>query len=238
VPGSIVIPRGPSSLDLALRTINDTDLEDLETITLSITPSASYQIFGAERSSTSAWLRDNDNVNTLVVDTQVGTGGGISVTEGGTGVIKFYISRIGSTTAAVTVNLSYSGTATMTDDYTAPASVTIPAGATGVDVPVTIVNDTLFEGTETIILSLDAGSYSRGPVSATMYITDNDTATATMAFNTPSSSGLENAGTVSIPVTLSVAQAADVTVEYQVSGNTTASSANFTSRRCLIGCVW
>jgi hypothetical protein len=35
-------------------------------------------------------------------------------------------------------------------DYTAPASVTIPAGATGVDVPVTIVNDVIFEGTETI----------------------------------------------------------------------------------------
>jgi hypothetical protein len=64
-----------------------------------------------------------------------------------------------------------------------------------------------------------------------MYITDNDTATATVAFNTPSSSGLENASrTVSIPVTLSVAQAADVTVEYQTSGSTTAASASITSQ--------
>ncbi|MDZ4405261.1 Calx-beta domain-containing protein [Prosthecobacter sp.] len=229
VPGSVVIPRGASTLDLALRTINDTDLEDLESIALSITPGAAYQIFPPSASA-SAWLRDNDNVNTLVVDTQVGTGGAISIAEGAsTSPVKFYISRLGSTTAEVIVNIIYGGTATMTDDYTAPASVTIPAGATGVNVPVTIVNDTTFEGTETITFEFDAGSYGRG-VGAVMYITDNDTATATVAFSAPSSSGLENAGTVNIPVTLSAAQAADVTVEYQTSGNTSGSSASFGSR--------
>lgn len=229
IPGSVVIPRAASTLDLPLRTKDDTDLEDLESIALSITPGATYQIFPPSRSA-SAWLRDNDNVNTLVVDTQVGTGGGISVTEGVTSTpTKFYISRLGSTTAAVTVNLLYGGTATMTDDFTAPASVTIPAGATGVDVPVTIVNDTLFEGTETITFEFATGGYSRG-VGATMYITDNDTATGSIAFNAPSSSGLENAGTVSIPVSLSTAQAGDVTVEYQTSGNTSGSSNSFSTR--------
>ena len=229
LPGGVVIPRGATTLDLAPRTKDDTDLEDLETITLSITPSASYQIFPASASAT-AWLRDNDNVNTLVVDTQVGTGGGITVTEGtASNPTKFYISRLGSTTAAVTVNITYSGTATMTDDFTAPASVTIPAGATGVDVPVTIVNDTLFEGTETIVFEFATGSYSRG-VSATMYVSDNDAATGTIAFNFPSSSGLENVGTVNIPVSLSVAQASDVKVEYQVSGSTSGSSASFSTR--------
>lgn len=228
-PGSLVIPRGSSTFDLALRTKDDTALEDMETISLAINNSPSYQIFPASASAT-AWLRDNDNVNTLVIDTQVGTGGSITTAEGGTGVIKFYVSRLGSTTAALTVNLSYSGTAMGSGvDYTAPASVIIPAGATGVDVPVTIVNDTTFEGTETIILDLAAGSYSRG-VSAVMYVSDNDTATGTIAFNAPSSSALENAGTVNIPVTLSAAQPNDVTVEYATSGSTSASSASFSSR--------
>lgn len=228
VPGSVVIPRGASTLDLPLRSIDDTALEDRETITLSISPSTTYQTYTPSSSAT-AWLRDNDNVNTLVLDTQVGTSGSVTTAEGGTGVIKFYVSRLGSTTAAVTVNLSYSGTATMTDDYTAPASVTIPAGATGVDVPVTIVNDTTFEGTETIILSLAAGSYSRGD-SAIMYVSDNDTAPATIAFNEPSSAGAESVTNVSIPVTLSAAQSSDVTVEYAVSGTTSASSNIFSNR--------
>lgn len=226
-PSSLVIPRSSTSFDLALRTKDDTDLEDRETIMLAINASANYQTFGASASAT-AWLRDNDNVNTLVIDTQVGTLGSITTAEGGSGVIKFYISRLGSTTAAVTVNLTYSGTATMTDDYTAPASVVIPAGATGVDVPVTIVNDTTFEGTETISLDLAAGSYSRGS-SATMYVSDNDTATGTIAFTAPSSSALENAGTVNIPVTLSAAQLGDVKVEYATSGSTSGNSANLSA---------
>lgn len=227
-PGSVVIPRGSTTYDLAIRTKDDIELEDLESITLTISPSADYQTFGPTSSATAS-LRDNDNVNTLVIDTQVGTGGSITTSEGGTGVIKFYVSRIGSTAAAVTVNLNYSGTATFGADYTAPTSVTIPAGATGVDVPITIVNDATFEGTETIILDLAAGGYSRGS-SATMYVTDNDTAPATIAFTTPSSSGLESVTNVSIPVTLSAAQASDVSVEYQVSGTVTGTSTSITSR--------
>ncbi len=229
VPGSVVVPRGSTTYDLALRTKDDTDLEDLETITIGLSASASYQTF-APTTTASAWLRDNENANSVVVDTQVGTGGAISMTEGAaTSPVKFYISRLGSTAAALTVNISYSGTATGGGvDYTAPASVTIPAGSSGVDVPVTIVNDTTFEGTETIIFDFASGSYSRG-VSTTMYITDNDTATATVAFNAPSSSGLENVTSVSIPVTLSAAQAADVTVEYQTSGNTSGNNSSNTS---------
>ncbi|MFN0077536.1 MAG: Calx-beta domain-containing protein [Prosthecobacter sp.] len=230
VPSSVVIPRAATTLDLALRTKDDADFEDLESITLTMQSHASYQTFPASASA-SAWLRDNDNVNTLVVDTQVGTGGAISVTEGVISTpTKFYISRLGATTAAVTVNILYGGTATGGGvDYTAPASVTIPAGATGVDVPVTVVNDTTFEGTETITFEFAAGGYGRG-VGAVMYITDNDTPTATVTFNAPSSSGLENVSAVNIPVTLSAAQAADVTVEYLTSGSTSASSNPFSSR--------
>lgn len=93
VPGSVVIPRAASTLDLSLRTIDDPDLEELETITLTIAPAASYQTYASTTSAT-AWLRDNDNVNTLVVDTQVGTGGAISIAEGAsTSPVKFYVSR-------------------------------------------------------------------------------------------------------------------------------------------------
>jgi regulation of enolase protein 1 (concanavalin A-like superfamily) len=116
-PGSVVIPRGASSIDLALRTINDADFEDLESISLSLTPSATYQTY-APSSSASASLRDNDNVNTLVVDTQVGTGGSVTAGEGGIALpVKFYISRLGATTSAVTVNYTLGGTATAATDY-------------------------------------------------------------------------------------------------------------------------
>ena len=222
-PFTATLPASASTVDLIFWPEDDADLEDLETINLAINSDAAYQTY-APTSSASAWLRDNENVNTLVVDTQVGTIGAITVAEGATTTpVKFYVSRLGATTAAVTVNITYGGTATGGDDYTAPASVTIPAGALGVNVPVTIINDTLFEGTETITFEFAAGGYSRGP-GALMYITDNDSATRTVAFSSISSAAAESVGTVNIPVTLSAAATAPVSVEYLVDSNTVNSS--------------
>lgn len=96
-------------------------------------------------------------------------------------------------------------------------SVTIPAGALGADVNLRILDDTDFEGTEQIAFDFAPGSYSRSP-GTVMYLTDNDTATATAGFPSPGSTGLESVTTVNIPVTLSPAQATPVTVEYAVSG--------------------
>ncbi len=92
----------------------------------------------------------------------------------------FRISRTGSTTLAMDVLYGIttgSGQAT-SDDYT-PAigtTVTIPAGASFVDVTITPVDDSSIEGSETLTLTLgDTGSYDVGsPASATVTITDND----------------------------------------------------------------
>ncbi|MEQ1858583.1 MAG: Calx-beta domain-containing protein [Chthoniobacteraceae bacterium] len=228
-PASATIPQNAPTFDLICWPVNDTEPEDFETISVTLSPTVDYQTYAPTTSAT-AWLRDDDNVNTLVVDTQVGTSGAISFTEGATTTpVKFYVSRLGSTTSAVTVNCSYSGTATGGGvDYTAPASVTIPAGATGVDVPITVANDTTFEGTETILFDFAPGAYARG-VGAVMYITDNDTVTATVGFQAPSSTGSESVTTVNIPVVLSSAQASPVTVEYQTGAFSTGSSASNTS---------
>jgi uncharacterized protein YjiK len=94
----------------------------------------------------------------------------------------FHFSRSGSTTSALTVIYTIAtgaGQATAAD-YT-PAltgSQVIPAGAASVDVTITPVDDTLVEGTETLVLTLsDTGSYDVGPAaSATITIQDNDTA--------------------------------------------------------------
>ncbi len=98
-------------------------------------------------------------------------------------------------------------------------SVTIPAGSLGVDLNLRILDDTIFEGTEKIAFDFAPGSYSRSP-GTVMYLTDNDTATATVSFPSPGSTGLESVTAVNIPVTLSAAQATPVTVEYAVSGTT------------------
>lgn len=206
--------------DVTITATNDVELEDMETLTLTLAASTGYQTYGKTNAAT-LWIKDNDNINTVFVDTQVGTSGGISFTEGAaTTPVKFYVSRTGSTTAALTVNYTLGGTATSGSDYTAlPGSIVIPAGALGVDVPVSVINDTTFEGAETITFDFAPGGYSRSSPGTVMYIADNDAATATVAFGSPGSAGLESVTSVNIPVTLTPAQATPVTVEYAVNGS-------------------
>lgn len=75
--------------------------------------------------------------------------------EHGSDTGAFTVSRTGATTAALTVNLTRSGTATNGSDYQSLASnVTIPIGAASATVTITPLADTLAEGDETVTLSV------------------------------------------------------------------------------------
>jgi uncharacterized protein len=92
----------------------------------------------------------------------------------------FRISRTGSTVGAMTVNytvatgVGQAGSADYTPALTGAA--TIASGQSSVDIAITPVDDTLFEGSETVTLTLfDSGSYDVGtPSTATITIADND----------------------------------------------------------------
>lgn len=89
----------------------------------------------------------------------------------------FRISRTGNLDAALTVNVALSGTATNGVDYTTlPTSVMIPVGQSSVLLPVTVLDDALVEGGETVILTLAAGvGYNLGTrQTSTIAIADND----------------------------------------------------------------
>ncbi len=119
---SITLADGATvTTNISVAPLADSDLEDLESVTLTITPDAAYQTY-AKTSTATMWLRDDDQP-TVYVDTQVGTSGSSTFTEGAaTTPVKFYVSRTGSTTAALTVNYTAGGTAT-------PAATTPPSPA-------------------------------------------------------------------------------------------------------------
>ena len=202
--------------NLAITRINDTLAEGLEEVTLTIDPDPAYQTF-APTAAASTWIQDDDQ-NTVFVDAQVGTSSGPAnaFTEGAsTSPVRFYVSRTGSTSSALTVNYTLSGSATSGSDYTTPAgSVTIPSGALGASVNLTIINDTVFEGTETIVFDVTPGSYGIGTTGATIYINDNETSSQLVQFDVDGSSVIESAGTVSIPVSLTSIASTPITVEY------------------------
>jgi serine protease len=90
---------------------------------------------------------------------------------------RFTLTRTGSTTHALTVNYTISGTATNGRDYNnLTGTVTFAAGASTVDILVNPIDDTLKEGLETVVLTLASDpNYQIGTSNtATVNIIDNE----------------------------------------------------------------
>ena len=131
----------------------------------------------------------------------------------------------------VTVNYAVTGTATGSGtDYTlADGTLTISAGSSSGTITIaSIVDDSLDEANETVILTLSSPSNaSLGTDSTHTYtITDNEN-TPTIDFNTTSSSGAESVSSKAITVDLSGSSGETVTVNYAITGTATGSGTDY-----------
>ncbi len=101
----------------------------------------------------------------------------------------FTFARTGSTAAALTVNFTTGGGATLAADYADVGwtSVVIPVGQASASKTVTPVADASLEGAETVMVTLGPGSYAVGaPASATVTIADAAPATRDLTITTVS----------------------------------------------------
>lgn len=101
-----------------------------------------------------------------------------SATEGSTADTgTFTVSRAGNTSGALTVFYSVGGTAINGTDYVSlSGSVAIPTGQSSAPIVVTTIDDSNFEGNETVVIALSANAaYTVGAnASATVTIIDNE----------------------------------------------------------------
>lgn len=152
----------------------------------------------------------------------------------GTGT--FRVARTGTTTSALTVSFNLTGSTAGATDFglsgTASATtVSIPIGASFVDIVVTPANDIEMEPTETVKLNVVNGSaYNLGPkIAATVSILDNDTPVVfvpviTIAASDATAGEPSDPGTFTITRTDSMGNAntaGDLTVQFVVSGTAT-----------------
>jgi regulation of enolase protein 1 (concanavalin A-like superfamily) len=214
---TLTLNGGTVTQTLTVTPVNDAFIEPVETVILTLTPSANYSLWQPLASATML-LRDDDQP-TVFVDAQVGTGSTDSVSENSTGTTnKFFVSRTGSTASALTVNYSLGGTATPGVDYTNASlagTVTIPAGSAGVDISFNTINDTTAEGMESVVFHLEPGEYAAS-ADATLYILDDEGNTQSVAFPTSGGAGPETVTSVEIPVTLNAPAVSPVSVEYSL----------------------
>jgi len=110
--------------------------------------------------------------------------------EVGPDTAAFTVSRVGSTSHPLTVNLVIGGTATAGVDYqTIGASVTIPVGQASAVVLVTPIPDAEVEGVETVTASIGGGVYAMGlETSASVSINDSVTPLVTVQALDPTAS--------------------------------------------------
>ncbi|MDB6136624.1 MAG: hypothetical protein JWM59_4867 [Verrucomicrobiales bacterium] len=221
--GTVSLPaNGSNDVTVNIPVRNDTLPEPTETIIVTITPDAAYEIHND--GTATARLKDDERGTPVMVSTWNTT-----PAEGGAAG-KFYLSRANASTGALAVKYSLSGTAVNGTDYTLlSGTATIPGGETGVDVNVTPINDTLVEGTETVTLTVDPDTnYDVDqPGSATLYLQDNESPPVSVRFASTTGTTTEAPDAATgeyrdVPVQLSAASTNEVTVEYTSAGGTAA----------------
>ena len=127
-------------------------------------------LFRSSGSSVTITILDDDGAPTVTLS----GGGQINTEAGGTATVTATLSALSG--RAVTVNLAFTGSATLTDDYTrSGTSIVIAAGSSTGTVTLTSVADATAEAYETIVASIDSvanGTASGDPVTTT--IVDDD----------------------------------------------------------------
>jgi hypothetical protein len=176
IASSVTIAAGQSSAIIPITVLDDAVVEGNETIVLTLSSNSGYTL--GSSSTGTVTIADNDVAPALptVSLTATDSSAGESNNPG-----QFTLTRTGSTASALTVNYSIGGTATNGSDYSSIAnSVTILAGQTSALIPINIIDDTVVEGNETIVLTLSSNSgYTLGNSSTgTVTIADNDVAPA------------------------------------------------------------
>ena len=161
--------------------------------------------------------------------------GNFSVNEGD-GTATLAISRTGGSDGEVSVDyaIATGGTATAGTDYTiASGTLTFADGASNASFAIAVVDDTNFEGDETVnlVLSNATGGATLGTVtSSTLTIVDNDSSNpGSLQFNSANFSVNEADGTATIAISRMGGSDGKVTVDYITGSGTATAETDYTT---------
>jgi hypothetical protein len=170
--GTVVIPAGQDSVLVSLPTINDSLVENDETVTIQLVASEKAMLSTEHPSNASFTMSSDDvEVNVQISKTQL--------TEDSVDTATVTFERIGDSSQSLLVSYQLSGTATLGQDYLInpnTGSATFMAGETATTLVIGMLDDEQIEADETIVLSLQAGSgYQPGQSgSVSLLIKDTD----------------------------------------------------------------
>ncbi|NLF30788.1 MAG: hypothetical protein GX591_07870 [Planctomycetes bacterium] len=221
---SVTFPAGQRVVNVQMRPVDDTLLENPETVRMTLVNATGYSLAAdASQRSATATIEDNEPTLSLTaVDPEASEEGA------DTGTIR--ISREGSTQAPVMAVLRVGGTARLGVDYELVANgavldgttVLVPSGNTFVDVTIRPIDDLQVEPTETVVLSLaNAPEYNVAEDvnlrSATVGLLDNEPTLAIAA--TDAEATETGPGTGAFEITREGTRQGELTVAFRTGGN-------------------
>ncbi|WP_373533702.1 FG-GAP-like repeat-containing protein [Microcoleus sp.] len=219
--GTVTIPAGQTTATINVVPTDDAIVDPNETVTITLTDGAAYNLAAAPNNTASLTITDNDSAAITITPTST------NATEGGT-TGNYTVVLTSQPTADV--NLAIGNTAQTTTDAST-LTFTAANWNTPQTVTVTAVDDTLVEGSHTGTITHTATStdtnYSGITVAAvTANITDNDSAAITI---TPTSTNATEGGTTgSYEVVLTSQPTADVNLAIGNTSQTTTSASTLT----------
>jgi uncharacterized protein YcfL len=223
----VTIKAGETSFELPVRTVNDADRESNENFSVLISDVSANAVIGKE-----------SGLGTILDEPVVASVQGSAVDEGQALVFTVALSDKSTQDTPVSLKL-FDGTGKVgvdtlnnvlldlgdgngflpvqfADDGT--LDVVVPAGSTGLVIKVPTVDDSVFEGVETIKLSASAVGNGSTPVEGTGTILDNEP-TPQLSITGPAVVN-EAAGTITYTVKLSNPSSTEVTVKYATDNGT------------------
>ncbi|EKD52328.1 MAG: Polymorphic membrane protein [uncultured bacterium] len=165
----VTIPAGQTSTTITITIVPDSMYEFDEDVVVTM-GEPTNAVKGALTVHT-ATIRDDDPMPTVSFNDS----GQWSAAESSSMSFKAVLSAVSG--ADVTVPYSVSGTATNGADYTITSQpVTIPAGQTSATITITILSDSIVEGNETVVVTMETPTYATPawPTVHTATIRDDD----------------------------------------------------------------
>lgn len=216
--GRLTIPAGAATASITVTPVNDSNDEDDETLTLTLGATDGVSL-GDPVSQTLTILDDDASPSIAFATSRV------TAAENG-GNIETIVRLSAASSRDVQVAFTGSGTATLGSDYTLNASspLTIAAGATEARILITVIDDSLDEANEELLLSLSApvNASLGSPASFTASLTDNDTR-PNLGFDNVSGSVREGS-TTSLLLRLSALSGRDISGSLTLAGEASQTS--------------
>ena len=222
LPATVTIPAGATSTQVVLTPTNDTTIEAVDQLVVSIVSSGGYAISGQNGSA--SLQVDDDDTPVVTVEAVDATAAEPGVAGRDSGI--FRVSRTGPTTLPLTVQYGLSGTASNGSDFgRLDGQVVIPAGQSATSVFINAIDDAIGESSETVTLGLATfnNAYSVGSMSrATVTIGDAGDVPTVSVVGTKDESIVTEGGTAKVVFTATGGSGVPIVVRYSVGGTATA----------------